>query len=103
MLLLYGLANAFAAWSFPTYRNASGVEDLGHLLVPPLLPILGREKAQYVSWMGTLPLELFFVVIALVVLFTGKGIRLGIRRGRRRRREETEPRESYPPTTFRTS
>jgi hypothetical protein len=78
MLVLYGLANALAAWSFPTYRNASGVEDLGHLVVPPLLPILGRERAQYVFWMGTLPLELFFVVIALVVLFTGKGIRLGI-------------------------
>jgi hypothetical protein len=78
MLLLYLLANALAAWSFPAYRSASGVEDLGHRLVPPLLPILGLERAQYVFWMGTLPLELFFVVIALVVLFTGKGIRLGI-------------------------
>jgi PAP2 superfamily C-terminal len=78
MLLLYGLAAALADWSFPVYRNASGVEDLGHLLVPPLLPLLGQETTQYVFWMGTLPLELFFVVIALVVLFTGKGIRLGI-------------------------
>jgi hypothetical protein len=78
MLLLYGLATALAGRSFPAYRNTSGVEDLGHLVVPSLLPILGRERAQYAFWLGTLPLELFFVVIALVVLFTGKGIRLGI-------------------------
>lgn len=78
MVVLYGLAVALGEWSFPAYRNASGVEDVAHLAVPPLLAILGRERAEYVFWLGTLPVELFFLAIALVVLFTGKGIRLGI-------------------------
>ena len=78
MLVLYGLAVALGDASFPAYRNASGVADVSHLVVPPLLPILGREKTEYVFWLGTLPVELFFLAIALVVLFTGKGMRLGI-------------------------
>jgi hypothetical protein len=78
MLVLYVLAVALGNWSFPSYRNASGVEDVAHLAVPPLLAILGRERAEYAFWLGTLPVELFFLAIALVVLFTGKGIRLGI-------------------------
>jgi len=36
------------------------------------------EKAQYIFWLGTLPMEIFFVVIPIVILFTGKGARLGI-------------------------
>jgi hypothetical protein len=78
MLVLYGLAIALGECRVPAYRNASGVDDLGHLLVPSLLPMVGKETAQYIFWLGTLPLELFFVVIVPVVLFTGKGIRLGI-------------------------
>ena len=78
MLALYGLSVALGIFSFPAYRNASGVEDLGHLVVPPLLLIVGKETAQYIFWLGTLPLELFFVGIALYILFTGRGIRLGI-------------------------
>jgi len=78
ILVLYGSAVALGTWSIPAYRNASGVDDLGHLAVPALLLVLGRDAAQYVFWLGTLPLELFFVAIVLVILFTGKGIRLGI-------------------------
>ncbi|HEV8673599.1 MAG TPA: phosphatase PAP2-related protein [Methylomirabilota bacterium] len=78
MLVLYALAIALGAYAFPSYHNASGVEDLGHLWVPPLLLVFGRETAQYIFWLGTLPLELFYVVITLVILCTGKGIRLGI-------------------------
>jgi len=78
MLALYALSAALGAFSLPTYRNASGIDDLGHLVVPSLLLMVGKETAQYIFWLGTLPLELFFVGIALVVLFTGKGIRLGI-------------------------
>ena len=78
MLVLYGLAVALGTWSFPAYKNASGVEDLGHFAVPPLLSIVGQEATEYVFWLGTLPLELFFLVIVLVVLCTGRGIRLGI-------------------------
>jgi len=78
MLALYALSAALGAFSLPTYRNASGVDDLGHLVIPSLLLMVGKETAQYIFWLGTLPLELFFVGIALVVLFTGKGIRLGI-------------------------
>jgi len=78
MLALYALSAALGAFSLPTYANASGVDDLGHLVIPSLLLMVGKETAQYIFWLGTLPLELFFVGIALVVLFTGKGIRLGI-------------------------
>lgn len=78
MLLLYGFAVVLGSCSFPAYRNASGVSDLGHFMVPALLPLLGEEPTRYVFWLGTLPLELCFVAILLVVLFTGRGIRLGI-------------------------
>ena len=78
MLALYALSAALGAFSLPTYRNASGVDDLGHLVIPSLLLMVGKETAQYIFWLGTLPLELFFVGIALIILFTGKGIRLGI-------------------------
>ena len=78
MLVLYGLSVALGIYSFPAYRNASGVADLGHLAIPPLLLIVGKEMAQYIFWLGTLPMELFFIVIVLVILFTGRGIRLGI-------------------------
>lgn len=78
MLVLYGAAVGLGACSFPAYRNASGVDDLGHLIVPPLLPILGQRATQYIFWLGTLPLELFFAAIVLIILFTGRGIRLGI-------------------------
>ena len=78
MLVLYGLAVALGECSVPAYQNASGVDDLGHLVIPSLLLIVGRETAEYIFWLGTLPLELFFVGIVLVVLVTGKGIRLGI-------------------------
>lgn len=78
MLVLYGLAVVLGACSVPAYTNASGVADLGHLVVPSLLVTLGKETTQYVFWLGTLPLELFFVAIVPIILFTGKGIRLGI-------------------------
>jgi hypothetical protein len=77
MAALYAGAIALGAASFATYRHASGVEDLGHLVVPPLRRLVGPEAAPYVFWLGTLPLELFFVAITLVILVTGKGIRLG--------------------------
>jgi hypothetical protein len=78
MLALYILAVALGNVTSPMYRNATGVADLGHLLVPSLLSIIGRERAEYVFWLGTLPMEIFFVVIPVVILFTGKGSRLGI-------------------------
>jgi len=78
MLVLYALSVALGACTVPAYRNATGVDDLGHLVVPSLLLMVGEETAQYIFWLGTLPLELFFIGIGLVVLFTGKGIRLGI-------------------------
>jgi hypothetical protein len=78
MLVLYLLAVVLGHVSFPLYHNASGVEDIGHLVVPSLVGMVGRRDAEYVFWLCTLPLELFFVVIVLVVLVTGKGIRLGV-------------------------
>jgi len=78
MAALYGSSVALGIYVFPGYRHASGVEDLGHRLVPSLELMVGRETAQYVFWLGTLPLELFFVGIAFAVLFTGRGIRLAL-------------------------
>jgi hypothetical protein len=78
LLTLYVLAVVLGAVSFPGYHNASGVVDLGHYLVPSLLESLGERRAEYVWWLGTLPLELFFAVIAVVVLVTGRGIRLAV-------------------------
>jgi len=60
------------------YDNASGVRDLGQSWIPSLARILGMERAEYVLWLGTLPLELFFGATVLTVLFTGKGVRLGL-------------------------
>ena len=63
MLVLYMLSVLLGACSFPAYQNASGVEDLGHLVVPSLLVMVGKEATQYIFWLGTLPLELFFLGI----------------------------------------
>src|SRR5207245_3268003 len=78
LLALYVLAVVLGAVTFPGYRNASGVVDLGHYLVPSLLEMFGERRAEYAWWLGTLPLELFFVVIAVVVLVAGRGIRLAV-------------------------
>ena len=78
LLVLYLWAVVLGAVSFLGYQNATGVRDLGHYYVPSLVLLLGKERAEYVLWLGTLPLELFFGVIALVILFTGRGIRLGL-------------------------
>jgi hypothetical protein len=78
LFLLYLLAVALGAIHLPGHQNATGLRDLGHHYVPSLLVLLGTERAELILWLGTLPLELFFAGIALVILFTGKGIRLGI-------------------------
>jgi hypothetical protein len=78
MAVLYALSVALGVFVLPGYRHASGVEDLGHRLVPSLELLVGRETAQYVFWLGTLPLELFFVGIAVFVVLTGRGVRLGL-------------------------
>jgi len=78
LLALYLLAVALGAVSFPGYQNASGARDLGHYLIPSLRETFGEERAEYVWWLGTLPLELFFAVIVVVILVTGKGIRLAM-------------------------
>ena len=75
---LYAIAVALAHVSAPGYRHASGIVDVGHALVPSLRDLVGEEIAAWVWWLGTLPLELFFLVIAAVVLFTGKGARLAL-------------------------
>ena len=78
LLALNQAAVALGRVSFPAYRNASGIRDLGHALVPSLLELFGERTAEYVWWLGTLPLELFFLAIALSVLFTGRGFRLAL-------------------------
>src|SRR5205823_9976450 len=72
------VAVGLGAVTFPGYRNASGARDLGHYLIPSLRDVLGEQRAEYVWWLGTLPLELFFAAIVIVIVVTGKGIRLAM-------------------------
>lgn len=78
LMALYLLSILLGAVSLPGHENATGLRDMGHFYVPSLAVWLGMPRAQYVLWLGTLPLELFFAVIALTILFTGRGIRLGM-------------------------
>ena len=41
LLVLYLLAVALGAMTFPGYRNASGVVDFGHYVVPSLRATIG--------------------------------------------------------------
>jgi PAP2 superfamily C-terminal len=78
LLCLYLAAVLLGAITLPGHRNASGAVDLGHWLVPPLRGFLSERQAEYVWWLGTLPLEAFFAVIVAVVAFTGRGFRLAL-------------------------
>jgi PAP2 superfamily protein len=75
---LYAVAVALGTLSAPGYRHASGIVDLGHYLVPSLREAVGERTAEWVWWLGTLPLELFFVAIVGVVLLTGTSARLAL-------------------------
>lgn len=75
--VVYVLAHWIGSLTLPGHLNATGIRDLGHALVPSLELTLGRRGAEFVWWIGTLPLELSFLVIVLAVLFTGKGVRIG--------------------------
>ena len=75
---LYAAAVGLGMLSAPGYRHASGIVDLGHHVVPSLREAVGERTAEWVWWLGTLPLELFFVVIAGVVLLAGTGARLAL-------------------------
>ena len=77
LLILYLLAVFLGNISLPGYRNANGIRDIGHYYVPSLVSQFGLHRAEYILWLGTLPLELFFMGITLYILFTGKGVRLG--------------------------
>ncbi len=78
LLVLYLIAVALGAIVLPGYQNATGIRDIGHFFVPSLVETFGQKRAEYILWLGTLPLELFFLAIALSVIFTGKGVRLAL-------------------------
>ncbi len=78
LLSLYLLAVLLGAVALPGYRNATGLRDIGHYYVPSLITMFGEQRAEYILWLGTLPLELFFMGIALSVLLTGRGARLAL-------------------------
>jgi len=78
LAVLYGIAVALGAMSSPGYRHACGIVDLGHALVPSLKDAVGERTAEYVWWLGTLPLELLFIVLVVVVLATGRCVRLAL-------------------------
>jgi hypothetical protein len=78
MLAFYLISNWLGAVRWPTHHNSTGIDDVGHLVVPSLATTVGLGAAQYVLWLGTLPEESFFGIIAIVVLFTGRGARLAL-------------------------
>jgi hypothetical protein len=78
LMALYLLSILLGAVSLPGYENQTGLRDIMHFYIPSLALLLGMTRAEYVLWLGTLPLELFFGVIALTILFTGRGVRLGM-------------------------
>jgi hypothetical protein len=78
LLSLYLVSVWLGAVVLPGYRNATGLRDIGHYYVPSLVNLFGLQRAEYILWLGTLPLELFFMGIALSVLFTGRGARLAL-------------------------
>ena len=75
--VLYLSSNGLAATQLPGYLNSTGIRDLGHYFIPPLELMLGENQARYLWWLGTLPLELCYIIIVFVVLCRGKGARLG--------------------------
>jgi PAP2 superfamily protein len=78
LLSLYLFSVLLGAVVLPGYRNATGLRDIGHYYVPSLITLFGEHRAEYILWLGTLPLELFFIGIALSVLLTGRGARLAL-------------------------
>ncbi len=78
LMVFYVLSVWLGTVLLPGYESATGLRDLGHYYVPSLARLIGMARAEYALWLGTLPLELFFGVIAVTVLFTGTGIRLGM-------------------------
>jgi FAD/FMN-containing dehydrogenase len=75
---LYAVAVVLGSLPSFGYRHASGVIDLGHAVIPALLDLTDVRTAEYVWWLGTLPLEVFFVAIVVWVLVTGRGERLAL-------------------------
>jgi PAP2 superfamily C-terminal len=77
LLALYAISVVLGAITLPGYRSATGLRDLGHYYVPSLVSLVGERRAEYVLWLGTLPLELFFIGIIIAIVAVGKGARLG--------------------------
>lgn len=78
LLLLYVLSYWLAGVDPPGYLHASGIRDLGHAIVPSLLPVIGENRSEFLLWAGTLPLELFFAGIFIAAVFRGVGTRLAV-------------------------
>ena len=78
LAVLYAGAVALGAVASPGYRHACGIVDVGHALVPALKDAVGERAAEYVWWLGTLPLELLFIVLVVVVLATGRCVRVAL-------------------------
>jgi hypothetical protein len=77
LLVLYALSEVLGVVTLPGYRSTTGLRDIGHYYVPSLVSLVGAARAEYVVWLGTLPLELFFIGIIVSIVLTGRGIRLG--------------------------
>lgn len=60
------------------YQHQSGLMDLGHLHIPSLLSVGGREHARVVWWLASLPLEIICLWLVAVGFFMGKHLRVSL-------------------------
>jgi hypothetical protein len=77
LVILYGLSALLGVVTLPGHLSATGLRDMGHFYIPSLMSLVGSHAAEYVLWLGTLPLELFFLAILVVIVVSGRGARLG--------------------------
>ena len=69
LIIRYFLAHI----TLPGYTNQNGITDLGHYIVPPLLPMVGLKNTQIIWWASTLVLELLVCIVWVRLVITGRG------------------------------
>jgi len=62
----------------PAHLLHLNLYDLGHQLVPPLTQLVGHKVAVWIWWLGSMLMEVCFATVILAILFSGKGMRLGV-------------------------
>jgi len=77
-LAIYYSKSAFDTVTFIGYHHASGIVDVGHYYIPMAEKLFSKSTTEWLVWIGTVPLQLFNLLILAYVLFTGRGCRLAL-------------------------